>query len=208
MNSFSYNQKVMSYMAMDTATPASVEFATPTEHSALQRGLLISFFAYLAFVIYGSLVPLQYIPISFEQALQQFSQIRYLDLDIESRADWVANILLFVPLTFLLAALGFKAASPVRNTLLSLFIMSASVGLAMGIEFTQLYFPQRTVSINDILAESLGALGGIVLYAIYGTQFKQFYWDLLSPVAKLPCNSIYLCPIVLCFLYIIFCHSI
>ena len=174
MNSFSYNQKVMSYMAMDTATPASVEFATPTEHSALQRWLLISFFAYLAFVIYGSLVPLQYIPISFEQALQQFSQIRYLDLGIESRADWVANILLFVPLTFLLAAIGFKAASPVRNTLLSLFIMSASVGLAMGIEFTQLYFPQRTVSINDILAESLGALGGIVLYAIYGTQFKQF----------------------------------
>ncbi len=161
-------------MAIDTATSATVELANPTSDLALHRGFLIGFFAYLAFVIYGSLVPLQYIPISFEQALQQFSQIRYLNLGIESRADWVANILLFVPLSFLLAAIGFKSSSPIRNLLLALLILSASFGLAIAIEFTQLYFPQRTVSKNDIIAESLGAAGGLMLYQLYGNRFKQF----------------------------------
>lgn len=168
----------MLYMATDTAKSASVDIAHPksTEQSAFHRGLLLGFLAYLVFVIYGSLVPLQFIPISLEEALQRFTQIRYLDLGIESRADWVANILLFVPLTFLLAAIGFKPAAQLRNVLLAAIFMAGSIALAMSIEFTQLYFPQRTVSINDMLAESLGAFTGIVLYWIYGTRFKQFLY--------------------------------
>jgi hypothetical protein len=57
--------------------------------------------AYTAFVIYGSLVPLQFKARPLSEAWEFFRHIPYLELGIGSRADWVANILLFVPLAFL-----------------------------------------------------------------------------------------------------------
>ena len=40
-----------------------------------------------------------------------------------------------------------------------------SLALALAVEFTQLFFPPRTVSLNDILAESAGAVIGLSLCA-------------------------------------------
>ncbi len=118
--------------------------------------------AYLAFVIYGSLVPLEFRPRSLAQAWDSFLKIRYLKLGIGSRADWVANILLFIPLAFLwMQALcrsrGYCLAKSVIVWLLALL-------LSLGIEFTQQFFPPRTVSLNDILAEAMGAGIGILFW--------------------------------------------
>lgn len=143
----------------------------------LQKWLALSLWLYLAFVIYGSLVPLHFVGISLDEAIQRYSQIRHLDLGIQSRADWVANILLFVPLAFLLAAVSFRTAATGRNLLLAVLIQLFCVSLALSIEFIQLYFPQRTVSINDIIAESLGAFAGISLYLLFGERFKHFLFS-------------------------------
>jgi hypothetical protein len=45
-------------------------------------------FAYVAFVIYGSLVPLQYTPLGWAEAWTMFQQIRLLDVGTGGRADW------------------------------------------------------------------------------------------------------------------------
>ncbi|GGW62738.1 hypothetical protein GCM10008111_18380 [Alishewanella tabrizica] len=148
--------------------------ATNGHGPALQRSLLICLLLYLTFVIYGSLVPLHYVPISFDEALSRYSQIRYLDLGMQSRADWVANILLFIPLAFLLCAVSFKEGAKRRNLFLGAAIVLSGFTLALSIEFIQLYFPQRTVSINDIVAETLGAAFGVALYKLYGLRVKQF----------------------------------
>ena len=58
--------------------------------------------AYAALAIYGSLVPLRYESIAWTDAVARFRDLPYLTLGPGSRADWVSNILLFVPLTFLL----------------------------------------------------------------------------------------------------------
>ena len=58
--------------------------------------------AYLAFVVYGSLVPLDFRPIPLDQAWLSFQQVPFLSLGVGSRADWVANGVLYVPLGFLL----------------------------------------------------------------------------------------------------------
>ena len=63
--------------------------------------LLVVAVVYLAFVVYGSLVPLRYQSLPWEQAVARFQAMPYLTLGIASRADWVANLLLFVPLGFL-----------------------------------------------------------------------------------------------------------
>ena len=71
----------------------------PRQESRLLLGLLA--LGYLVFVVYGSLVPLDYTPVPWDEAVERFRNIRFLQLGIGSRADWVANLLLFIPLTFL-----------------------------------------------------------------------------------------------------------
>ncbi|QSA96056.1 VanZ family protein [Methylococcus sp. EFPC2] len=123
------------------------------------------FLVYLAFVVYGSLVPFEYRPLSLELALQRFAGIAYLHLGIGSRADWVANIVLYVPLSFLgcAALIGLRAPGVLR-LLAALPVLAFCLAVAVAVEFTQIFFAPRTVSLNDLLAETLGSLAGIALF--------------------------------------------
>lgn len=144
------------------------------EQATLNRYLLLTLICYFSFVIYGSLVPWQYRALPLETALQQFRNISYLNLGINSRADWVANILLFIPLSFLLMSYFMPAERKQLKLNIAIPIALSCVVLALIIEFTQLYFPQRTVSINDIIAESLGAMLGIVLFYRFGQRILHY----------------------------------
>ena len=135
---------------------------------AHNRILLTTLAAYLVFVIYGSLVPLDFRPVPLDDALARFRNIPYLDLGIGSRADWVANLLLFIPLGFLLGSLWPRRVRWAGALVNVLFC----IALSFGIEFTQIFFPPRTVSQNDILAESIGGLVGTLIWLRYGEAFK------------------------------------
>jgi len=130
----------------------------------------VAFLAYLAFVVYGSLVPFEYRDHSLHQALQQFRDIAYLNLGVASRADWIANIVLYVPLAFLgcVWMLGMRRVSAFRR-LGVILVFALCVGVAVAVEFTQIFFAPRTVSLNDLIAETLGTLGGISLW-IFGRR--------------------------------------
>lgn len=132
----------------------------PAQASAigLLRWLLA---AYALFVVYGSLVPLNFHPLPLAEAWQHFVDAPFLLLGIGSRADWVANLLLFVPLAFLARAVLPAPAGPLGALLLPLGLWGGCTLLAAAIEFTQVFFPGRTVSLNDPLAESLGAAIGL-----------------------------------------------
>ena len=123
-----------------------------------RQSIWIAVGAYLLFVIYGSLVPLNYHPRPLDSAWQDFLETRYLTLGVGSRADWVANILLYIPLAYLLCA---GAISGVRSAIARLIAVAAVLvvcaAVALGVEFTQLFFPPRTVSLNDIVAEFVGS---------------------------------------------------
>lgn len=139
--------------------------------------------AYLAFVVYGSLVPLQFVAIPWAEAVRRFQSIPFLELGITSRADWVANLLLFIPLTFVgLSAWCDRCIRPWSWWRAALMLVAA-VGLAVALEFTQLYFPARTVSQNDIAAEALGGLIGIIAFRFWGARFRatiDAWWGLES----------------------------
>ena len=53
--------------------------------------------AYAAFVVYGSLVPLEFRARSLEDALDQFATILSLPVSVDARTDVATNILLFIP---------------------------------------------------------------------------------------------------------------
>jgi len=129
---------------------------------------------YSAFVIYGSLVPLKFHPHPLSEAWEYFQRIPYLELDIGSRADWVANILLFVPLAYLWHGVLWPNRGRIAKALVSGFVLFSCVALSVAIEFTQIFFPPRTVSVNDVIAESIGAVIGTVLWWWTGERVMRW----------------------------------
>ena len=131
--------------------------------------LLAAAFAYLAFVVYGSLVPLDFAPRPLGDAWARFAAIPYLDLDIRSRTDWAVNILLYAPLAFLWTGVLWPGAlwtarRGVAAVLVSLLVWAGAAALSVGIEFTQIFFPSRTTSQDDIMANAIGAALGVLAW--------------------------------------------
>jgi VanZ family protein len=124
--------------------------------------------AWLTFVVYGSLVPLDFRPMQLDVAWQSFGRTPLLDLGVESRADWVANGVLYMPLGLL--ATRWMAASLPRLPFVVVWVwaLAGCAVVAVGVEFAQLFFPPRTVSQNDLIAECIGSLIGASLVPFVG----------------------------------------
>jgi len=125
---------------------------------------------YALFVVYGSLIPFDWRPQATADALAAFEAIPYLELGVASRADWVANILLYIPLSFLWSAALAIGRRPWVAAISASVVAIGCVALAFAIEFAQLYFPPRTVSQNDLIAETIGTALGIALWFAAGPK--------------------------------------
>ncbi len=115
---------------------------------------------WVVFVVYGSLLPFEFVPLPLAQALQRFAHLPYLQLGIESRADWVANGVLYLPVGGLTAHLLLSRWGDRRQALAVLLAIGFGLFLATAVEFAQEFFPGRTVSQNDLIAEAIGSLLG------------------------------------------------
>ena len=133
-----------------------------------RRHFAVAALGYLILAVYGSLVPLTFQTLEWSDALAKFANIRYLNLGIESRSDWVANILLFVPLAWLAMGTLCVDRGPIWSACCALAIAAACHALSWSIEFVQLFFPPRTVSVNDVVAETIGGAIGAVLWVVAG----------------------------------------
>lgn len=140
---------------------------------------------YIFFVVYGSLVPLDFKPLPLEQAWTVFQHIPMYKLGVESRADWIANGVLYVPVGFLTAHLLIQKISGARRYPLILFAGLFSVVLAFSVEFTQIFFPPRTVSRNDLLAETIGILVGLMLASRYSEWFRTLLQTMFGAPGRL-----------------------
>ena len=147
---------------------------------------------YALIVVYSSLVlgPLgfHFVPRDPAAAWHAFLTTRFFDTGSDQRPDWIANLLMMVPFG-LLATGTFGAASgpgapvlgparmlgPLRvfgprrmlrparvfGTVLALLL---SLGFVLAVKYAQLFFPPRTVSLNYIVAQSIGATLGVGLF--------------------------------------------
>jgi glycopeptide antibiotics resistance protein len=142
--------------------------------------LVVLFGAYLLFVIYGSLVPLHFNPIGIDAATRMFLAAMSAGLDYSNRSDWAANVLLFVPLTFLAMA---NFASAGRRTA-SVVVVLAAFGFSVAIEYLQTFFPPRQVSPSDIFAETTGGILGVLLWLAAGKRLTGWADAVVAPAAK------------------------
>lgn len=152
-----------------------------SSHTSRHTLTLSIWLAYLIFVVYGSLVPLDFKPLPLDRAWSIFQHIRMFNLGVESRADWIANGVLYVPLGFLTAHLLLQLSPTTPRVLLLAVAGLFSFALAAGVEFTQIFFPPRTVSLNDLLAECIGTLIGLALAVKYSAWLKVFVQALSNP---------------------------
>jgi VanZ family protein len=137
--------------------------------SVLQQWhLVVAAMVYAGLVVYGSLVPFQYRPVPLDAAIERFQRLPYLELGIHSRSDWVANLLLFVPLAWSLSASITVDRPWLWRLPTAVLVVPLCFAFALLIEFVQIQFPPRTTSINDIVAETIGAIVGSALWLTTG----------------------------------------
>lgn len=132
------------------------------------------FLLWLAFVVYGSLLPFDLRDLSLDEAITSFSNIQFLDLGVVSRADWIANILLYIPLAYLGCNWIAAATSSLTGKATAIATVLLLCALtAVGVEFSQTFFAPRTVSLNDLLAEGIGSILGVLIWIFYGKRIHE-----------------------------------
>jgi VanZ family protein len=148
---------------------------------------------YAGLTFIASLVPLQFSHMPFGAALLRFEAVCAEPINFQSLSDWVTNVVLFIPLGYLVTA----ACAVDRPGVSPLVAVGVVVGCALfsaSIEFTQLFFPPRVCSLNDVVAESIGGALGALLWLVVGQPLtawaRRDSFGLLAgvfPVELLPC---------------------
>src|SRR5450631_1531196 len=125
-------------------------------------------------------IPYVFSPLPFDETLRRFVHIPWLQLGSDQNVALVSRALMFAPLGLLLAA--WVAPQPLRGIGLPALLVAALLGClwAMGVNFAQLWFPSRTVSLNNLAAEFFGVIGGGLLWNTLGATGLRWRRQLLS----------------------------
>ena len=133
--------------------------------------------AALVWTVYGSLVPLDFRPRPFDEAWAAFGRITTVgenDAGPGGRGDWVISIVTYAVLSYLLMAAWCVDQGRAVGLAAALVVVPFCVFLSVAVEFTQLYFPPRTVSIYDITLECVGGLLGPIVWLAVGQRVTDW----------------------------------
>ncbi|MGO8754159.1 MAG: hypothetical protein ACLQHK_02885 [Gallionellaceae bacterium] len=134
--------------------------------------------AYAVLVAHLLFIPYSYLPLPFDEALHRFAHIPWMQLGSDQNVALVSRGLMFLPLGLLLAAS--VAPQPRQRIELPSFLVAVVLGClwATGLNFAQLWFPLRTVSLNNLVAEFFGVTGGGLLWSILGATGLRWWRQL------------------------------
>jgi VanZ family protein len=129
----------------------------------------------LALTIHGSLIPYDYTPLPWADALARFQQITWAQATgLEPRGDWVISILLYSALGYVLMG-ALCVDHHRRRGLVALPLVAVFCAVvAVALEFTQQFFPPRTVSLNDIVLECSGGVAGPLVWLLVGQRITKW----------------------------------
>jgi VanZ family protein len=111
---------------------------------------------------------------------------------IGSKTDFISNVILQMPLGFLIAgAVGLDR--PGRRALALTVAVLLGGGLALAIEIAQVYVPSRTPQFIDVVAETIGAFVGAIAWVIVGNPLVRVFrpWWRARGSLTLACLMIY-----------------
>jgi glycopeptide antibiotics resistance protein len=122
-------------------------------------------FVFVAFAVWGSLFPFDVRPIPAPDALSLFWSAWQTGPASWSRSDFASNVLLFIPIGLFVCA-TIDTSWPRNRGWSALAVLVLATLLSVFLEFAQALVPSRTSSIVDVLAEMLGASGGLVIWRV------------------------------------------
>ena len=97
---------------------------------------------------------------------QQFLTTHFVNNGSDQRADWIGNLLMLIPFGSLVAGTFWPVRRQLRlpAAILALLICASTI---LAIKYLQLFFPPRTVTLNYIVAQAVGAMIGIAAFAVW-----------------------------------------
>jgi len=124
----------------------------------------------VGFALYVSLLPFRLRAIPLDAAWEDFLLAMSSWPQNVPRVNFLANVLLFVPVGFGLCG-ALRADRVPRLTLRALLVvLGASVAASLAAEFLQEFAPGRVVSAPDVLAQTTGCWVGIVVWLGVGPE--------------------------------------
>ena len=158
--------------------------ATGESRSLLRLAALI----YTAFVIYGSLVPLDFQATPWHFAWTTFLHLPWATHGPDSLTDWITNVVLYLPLAILWRS-ALSTRHPADDWLSAGLVWLGCLALSAGLEFTQIFIASRTPLFNDILMNGLGAGMGLLLWPALGPRLAALA-DAVSEYIDRVCPSV------------------
>jgi len=142
---------------------------------ALRRNHFLALAAlYASAMVYMSLVlgptGFHYVSMGFGEAWDKFLSVRFVPHGSNERPDWIANMLMPVPLTFLINSTFGMGVVTGRRTTGIVVTLAAGVLFVLTIKYAQLFFPPRTVTLNYITAQLIGVVLGVVAFQFSHTR--------------------------------------
>lgn len=131
---------------------------------------------FIAFAVYASLLPFDLRPIPLADAVHTLRTTIFGPLPARlSRTDFLANVLLFLPVGFaltgsVLADRGWRFG-PLRALPI---VLPISVAASVAAEFLQTFTVRRVPTSVDILAQTIGCLVGVLAWALAGGALTQW----------------------------------
>lgn len=121
------------------------------------------------FAAYISLVPFHFHSVSRAGLMEALPAA--IAWDVTSRANFLANVVLFVPIAFMAAgALGLKR----RAFLKVIAIAGVCLALSLVIESLQVFVPGRTPTIVDVAAQTAGVGLGLAMWVVLGGETERW----------------------------------
>ena len=120
---------------------------------------------FVAFAVWGSLFPFDLQPLAVSDALSLFWSAWQTGPASWSRSDFTSNVILFFPIGVFVCATA-DTSWPRRHARSAIAVIAGALLLSTALELAQALVPSRTASIVDVIAETLGALAGVVAWRI------------------------------------------
>jgi len=159
-----------------------------TPARSLRRIYLVLALLCTAVAVYGSLVPFRYSPVDLDVALDRLARGTTNLFGGGSRVDWGVNVVLFVPISyFWLAALAPDGAKSWRSAVAVGAVLACCMGASLAVELAQAWFPPRVPSLADVVAQSIGAAAGCVIWLAAGrtgSDWLRLYLDDIPPARQ------------------------
>ena len=126
-----------------------------------------------ALLLYGCFVPFEFQSMPLRAAVERFGKVLSEPIEPKPNSDWLINLAMFMPFGFLwCGGIGVDRSKAVQCLLLVASI-PVLVVFSSAIEFTQLYIPKRTSSVQDVAANTVGGTAGGVCWLLFGNAFTD-----------------------------------